>query len=461
MCTRMSRHVQGPICDHFARGFERARASRGKGRRVGAELKFPFVMPDGSAAEMREVDALWSFLASKGWEQVTDEHVGLVIGARKPGPRNDTVAGCETGFCKVEFSLAHAGDLHELAGMLEELRGILAEFSESTGVGFLGLGIHPVTPPSGRLEMKKGRNVFWKKAFGSNDHISPEEGDDVHLFTVSASNQIHVDVSKEEAAKALNVFNGFAPAQIACTANSNVWKGELDPEHKCVGELFWDWWLSNGDRHGIPPRPFESLEDYVETLARMRPVYVKRDGHPVGLPGFASFADYYASKHPEGVDVEGNGVALEPQPDDIDRHATFCWYCARISRYYTLENRVNDQQPPEDLICVAALTLGLTEAMDEGWAVLRRLYEWEDLRQARLVACKDGLEGEIGTVRLRGLAWIMLGLADMGLRQRGLGEEKYLAPLRRRVMEGVCPAAENEALFKEGGLPALLTARWL
>jgi gamma-glutamylcysteine synthetase len=449
------------IVRHYTERFEKANRKRFLHRRVGAELKFPFVDQDGRAASREGIEALWEFLRKRGWTPRLDELSGRVVGASRPGPMNDTLASCETGYCKTEFALAHVGDLHELARTIARLRNLLREFSERSGHLFLGYGIQPVTPPGKNLEMKKSRNVFWDRIFGSNRHIAPEDGDDVHLFTVSASSQVHIDVSMDDAVRAVNVFNGFSGAQVALTANSNIWKGELDPEHKCLGEIFWDWWNPGPDRFGVPPRPFLDLADYVHQIAMMKPVYVRRAGKPVGLPGYDSFFRYYSSPGSAlGVDPEGNTVKLTPEPADIDQHSTFYWHNARISRYYTLENRVCDQQPPEDLACIAALTLGLASALQEAEEEIKG-HDWELLKRARVAACRGGLQALVDGLSVSDLAGKMLQIAGHGLEKRRLGEQECLAPLIARQRASRCPADEAQEVFSQGGVATLLEKRRL
>ncbi|MBN1859294.1 hypothetical protein JW848_08830, partial [Candidatus Bipolaricaulota bacterium] len=214
------------ICRQFRHSFEQAIAEQnGHDCRIGAELKFPLVNRDGSAASLESVCALWDYLVERGWKPVEDALTGNIVGATKPGEENDTVASCETGFCKTEFSLAHVADLHRLDRSICELREELRPFSERQDVYFLGYGIHPVTPPSKRLLMRKGRTSVWDKVFRSNRHISEEDGDDVHLFTINTASHVHVSVPIKKAVAAVNVLNGFAGAQIALTADSNIWRG--------------------------------------------------------------------------------------------------------------------------------------------------------------------------------------------------------------------------------------------
>jgi len=209
------------IYEHFVRGFsERSFPGTDDERRIGLEMKFPFVDKEGRAAPFSAVSALWEHLQQHGWEPVRDWSSGNVVGARIPGEHNDTVASCETGYCKAEFSLAHVSNLHDIQRDVLRLRELLRPFCETHRVHFLGFGIQPLTPPSRHLLMKKSRSSVWEKVFKSNNHIPEQDGDDVHLFTINAATHVHVSVSQEEAIPLVNVLNGFAGAQIAVMANS-------------------------------------------------------------------------------------------------------------------------------------------------------------------------------------------------------------------------------------------------
>jgi len=450
------------IYRHFMQEFGRAIAERPSGeRRIGAELKFPLVDGDGTAAGPEKTDALWRHLEARDWEPVVDRLTGRVVGAQKPGPQNATVASCETGFCKPEFSLAHVPDLFALEASIRELRAELEPFCDREEVCFLGYGIQPRTPPSKRLLMKKGRTCVWDKVFGANRCLCREDGDDVCLFTINAGTHTHVSVSQEEAIDAVNVLNGFVGAQLALTANSRVWRGWIDPQFKCVSEKLWDWWMPDKRRVGVPPRPFRDLRDYLETVAGFRPVYVKRNGTPIVLARYPSFRDYFRAEGATGVDAgTGEEVRIIPEKSDLDLHSTCYWYNARLSRYYTVENRTNDQQPPDDLLCVAALTLGLVSALGEALEVLGA-YDWRRLREARDAACRAGLDGEVDGFHLADLAGQMLDVARLGLGGRDLGEAEFLAPLERRLRERQCPADDAVRLVADGGIESLVEARRL
>ncbi len=446
------------IYDRFVEGFRQAVGPGEPERRVGAELKLPLVRHDGSAVSLETLSRLWDHLAERGWTPVADKMSGKVVGARLTGERNDHVASCETGYAKTEFSLAHVADLETLERSLKALREVLRPFAEREEAHFLGYGIHPVSPPGETLLMKKERTSFWDRVFPSNRVIPAEEGDDMHLFTVNAASHVHVSVSQKEAVRAVNVLNGFSGAQLALMGHSSVWRGAVDETYKDVAEMFWDWWEPVKGRVGVPHRSFRDMADYIHTVADFPLVYVKRDCGPVIFKDKPSFAHYFGCASATGQDLSGSDLEITPSPEDLDVHNSCYWYNARISRYYTVENRVYDQQPPADLVTPSALTLGLICAAEEAWEEVSAV-SWDTLRASREEGCRAGLGGSVGDLSLRDWAGRMLDLASKGLKIRGRGEERYLETLYERVKAGRNPADEAEALFRRGGISALLEAR--
>lgn len=458
---------------YFLKKFEEVESKRilkSRRRRIGSELKFPLVTPDGRAVNFSKTQALWDFLVLKGWKPLIDPHSRKIIGATKQGEMNEHRVSCETGYCKIEFSLAHTDSLINLHHTIEDIKKLLTEFSEENKVAFLGFGLQPVTPPGKHLLMKKSRNLFWDRLFGGNSYISPEDGTDVHLFTISAANQVHIDVTIDEAIDAINVFNGIAGAQVAMTANSNIWKGEINHEYKCLGETFWDWWLKerHQTRYGVPERKFNDLKDYFLNILKFPPVYVRRGGIPVALPHCPTFSDFYSCSTKEmncdrgtlterrcGLTVEGEETEMDRELYDLDQHFTFFWHNARLSRYYTLENRINDQQPPGEIMTIPALTLGIVENLSNAVSLINE-YPWEVLRESRILAAKFGPATKVQGISISQLSKSIVEIAEDGLKKRGLGEEVFLTPLKERLEEKSCPADRAAGVFKNSGPEGLV-----
>jgi len=432
--------------------FEEADAKRqGTPRRVALELKFPLVTWATAEAAPREaVQALWHHLEEHGWQLMTDTHTGRIVGAKRASEAGSDVWSSATGYCVVELSVAPEASLDAMRRRVRDSMEPVLSFCREQGLALLGHGIHPITAPSPELLTAKGRNAFWDDVFEGR-----EQSARVHLFTITAANQAHVDICAEEATDALVVFNGLAPAQIALNANSAVWNSEVDAQYKCVHESFWDRWLPDEDRVGMPTEKPSSLADYVQHLMSLRPVYVERDGEPVMLPSCQSFAEFCESERATGRKADGESVEVEPREEDLELHLTFCWHNARLSRYWTLENRVNCQQPPDSLLAVGALTLGLAERLPEARELVDR-YDWEDLRAARVDAMHRGLYAQVGEQPVSALCEAMLEIASDGLRTRGEKEQSYLAPLWRRLTRGQCPADTAAHRFRRDGMEGLL-----
>lgn len=439
------------IFETFGEEFQKKEEERrGKLRRVGVELKFPVVKADGEAIEKKDLLSFWQFLSNQGWETVFDP-AGKPTGVKRAGEQKEDFLSAETGFCKVEFSLGHTEHLFSLAAKIRELAQLAASFCAETGIILLGLGIQPLTPPGRELFLSKPRNLFWQRAFKETL---------LELFTVNASLQVHVDMAPKEVVQALNVFNGLAGVQIALNANSTVWQGKVDERFKALNEAFWEWWLPGDRRVGMPFRKFSSFEDYFQRICAYRPVYVVRGDAFLGIAHYESFRAYAESSAPYGKTLKEEEVLLRPAFQDFQLHSTFCWHDARLSRYFTLENRPNCEQPPEATLAVPALTLGLMEELG-GVAAFLKEFTWEELREARWEAIQKGLDARVGRFPIVFLCTEMVRLAEKGLKKRALGEEVFLAPLWERIAQRECPADETRRVYRGEEVEGLLKRyRW-
>ncbi len=442
------------VIEPFEKGL--ARFDGQAGPRLGCELKFPLVDASGAAAGRDGVESLWRHLVERGWTAQVED--GALVGATRPGDQNDTVGSSETGHCKTEFSLAHVDGLDALEASWREIRRELASFTEESGLHFLGFGLQPVTPPSSALKVRKQRANVWQRICRSNEVIPEEDGDDMDLFTVNAGSHVHVSLGSAEAVRAVNVLNGFAPAQIALSADGNVWRGAFDPDHQSVGEAFWDWWRPARGRVGIPAEPFRDIGHYADAIAALPLLYVKRESGPVTFETPPSLSEFLAKGSDAGSNGDGQRIEVSPEPADVDLHNSCYWYNARISRYYTVENRVHDQQGPEDLLTPSVLTLGLVSALPEAEEVLAT-QNWNDLREARPASYRSARRAEVNGDGVDRMIGQMLDVCELGLRRRGQGEERFLTRARERFRRGETPADEAERIVREQGIEGLVRAR--
>lgn len=77
----------------------------------------------------------------------------------------------------------------------------------------------------------------------------------------------------------------------------------------------------------------------------------------------------------------------------------------------------------------------------------------------REAALQKGLEAQVEGIAIAPLAKRMLEIATLGLKRRGLGEEKFLDSLQQRLVFRQNPATQALELFKKGGIAALVGDR--
>ncbi len=444
------------VAYHRSRLRDAVQRRRGQsGRHVGLELKFPVVDGSGRAAGADAIHRFWEICREAGWELDRDGHSGQVVCARTASSDNPDLIRTTTGICVLEFSIAHAPDLFSLQRRIGELRPLVAELRRLAGVHLLGLGIQPLTPPQNKIRHAKGRHLFWDQVIPPRSRTPHGHRGTVDLFTVIADNQVHVDGSPCDCIDALNTLNALAGPQLALTANSSVWAGQSDDRHAAVRELFWDWWLGDSPRAGMPTSPFTDFADYVRATALLRPVYARRDGDYLGLQDYPSFLEFFAHPTAQAVTTEGRRVGLEPGGDDIDLHDRAFWWNCRLSRFGTIESRTSCQQPPDEMLLPAALVLGVMENLDAARGLWEHL-AWSRLRGLRQLAAHGGLGALEGPQGEPGLVRAMLAVAEEGLRKRGLGEETFLAPGWQRVATGREPASCAREVFGREGVEGLI-----
>ncbi len=423
--------------------------------RIGAELKFPLTTCTGDPVSRRTVEMVWQHMLRCSWKPLIDKGTCALIGATQSQHEGRHTASCETGYCKIEFALAPVANLFDLEKSIASVRDVMRSFSEKNDARFLAVGIHPAGEPGSRLMSANSRESVWDRVLVSNNLVQPLNGHDVHLFTLNAGSHVHLNVPDSARIAVLNVLNAFVPAQLALTANSTVWQGELDPRLNCVNEMLWGWWLDDPRRYGVPDRPFENYESYVDYIADLPFLFAVRDEVPILINRKSSLRQFLKLPKCEGTKLDGSTVTIRPNSDDLYTHYRCCWHCNRLTRYHTVENRTNDQQLPGELVVIAALTLGLISALPEALEDISN-FNWSDLPELRVEACLKDSERNNSRYLLRAMANRMVALADLGLRRRNRGEEVFLAPLHERLRDYTCPSHNVAHQFAAGGLSALV-----
>ncbi len=404
--------------------FERAFPAKLAGpRHVGQESEYPVVTASGAAAD---VSMLWPLLAAAGDLQPKFDAVNQAMTVGLEGAEYGYALEVGRGTIEintrpclhlVELETVHKAALHRLVWAASQL-----------DLRVLGYGVHPLTPPSLSLLSPKQRYHALLQSMG----------DDWLWYTVTASEQLHVDVARPELVRMLNLGLMMAPVVVALCGNSPIYGGVESPycsAREGVAEAG-----PYANRHGMPAAPYADLADFVAGLARL-PSLLRRE-HKALLPDGRLFAE---------VMDEGAGFA------DFLLHDHYIWHSARLRvAHATLELRPACQQPPGNGMVAAALYLGLMEAAPQIEAFLARALGnggWDALRAYWPQAIRQGLAAPQPTDNFLSQ---LLALAQAALLARGYGEERYLAPLWTRLATGRNPAQQARDLFHSRGMDALI-----
>lgn len=142
-----------------------------------------------------------------------------------------------------------------------------------------------------------------------------------------------------------------------------------------------------------------------------------------------------------------------------DGYLADCWAAARPRvQQRTIEFRAACQQPWDEHMVVAALSLGIMESLQVinrdpelgsllGWRIQRKLYK---------AAAKEGLAAEVDTLPTKRMLARLLEICDDALKKRGNGEEVYLEPLWRRLEAGENPGQTVRRILETDGLQAAI-----
>ncbi|HXF71987.1 MAG TPA: glutamate-cysteine ligase family protein [Actinomycetota bacterium] len=402
-------------------------------RTVGREAEFTLVRPDGRAGD---ASLLWGpLLEASGGRPVHDQ----------PAPDGSRLlVGVETDrwFClaevgrgTVEVGVGPAPSLGGLARDLEAALAAILPVVRGTGQLLLGYGIQPRTPPHPGLMTPKRRYLAFLEVVGRS----------WLRFGLTASDQVHVDVGRDELVPMMNALNAASGAIVALAANSSVYGGRAG-RFASGREGLMARMVPEPFRHGPVPRPFADALDYVRWTLGFRCLVL-----PDGRGGFRGPRATYA----EVLRREG------PRFEDWTFHEHYLWPSARPrSRLGTLEIRPACQQPGGSF-AAAAFEVGLAEAWREVTELLRDLLGprwWRAMLAYRARAVREGVRAR---EPVPGLLAKLLDLAESALRRRGFGEERELDEMRERLERREIPADLARRWARDGSasLAAALALR--
>jgi gamma-glutamylcysteine synthetase len=419
--------VQAEI-EELALRFERAFPARlDSTRTIGREAEYPVITAEGTAATM---DQIWPLLLAGCDLHPKFDAVNPALIVALEG--TDYSYALEVGRGTIEISSRPCTHLFELEEIHQAALRRLVDAADQLQWRVLGYGMQPVSPPEyGLLSPKQRYQALFTIM-----------GDEWLWYTVTAAEQLHVDVARPEAVRLLNFGLSMAPVIVALCGNSPIYAGK-ESGFCTAREGILTQQSDYAARHGMPGRPYTGFIDLVAQLSQL-PFILRREGAYL-LPDGRPFVE-----------------VLHAQEADFDAfllHDHYIWHSARLRvAHATLELRPACQQPPGEQMAAAALYLGLIEAVDPIEEMIESVSEsrgWEVMQAYHRRALVEGLAAHEPAPEF--LAKI-LHFSQDALQRRGYGEEQLLAPLWQRLHARENPAQQALRRYREAGIAALINS---
>ncbi len=367
---------------------------------------------------------------SYGWAPISEG--GKLIGLEKDGAN----VSLEPGGA-VELSGAPLETIHETCDEVNTHLREVKDIADKIGVGFIGLGAAPIWSHDEMPLMPKGRYRLM------NDYMEKVGTMGRAMMRRTCTVQVNLDFGSEaDMVQKLRVALALQPVATALFANSPFFEGKPN-EHKSWRSLIWR--HLDDARTGMLPFVFEDgmgFERYVEYALDVPMYFVYRDGEYINALG-QSFRDFLQGKLPA---LPGQTPTLSDWAD----HLTTAFPEARIKKY--MEMRGADGGPWNRLCALPAFWVGLMydqSALDAAWDLVKG-WDAETREALRVGASVDGLQTEVGNIKMQTLAGQVLEIATSGLNARGFGtsgglvpdETHFLNALKDSVETGKVPADE-------------------
>ena len=306
-------------------------------RTLGREAEYPVVLPNGEAADVR---LLLAELAKHESYQAKYENdlIVEVVGSRYS-------YSLEVGWGTIEIVGGVCQDLHMLKILHEQAFQDLKAAADELGFLVLGYGTQPLTPSSVDLMSPKSRYQILHQVIG----------DPWLWFCNTASEQVHVNITRDEIIPMLNLANVLSPAIIALCGNSPIIEqsnsGFCSSREGRMQTIF-----PSPSRHGMTSKPMKDLSDWIEYICNHRFLTRKIDGQYQPEDGLFTA---YLEKH-------------GPIFSDFLMHEHYLWNSARPrTAHGTIEIRPACQQPWSEHMAAATLGVGIViaaESIQQWWS---------------------------------------------------------------------------------------------
>ncbi|WP_412553620.1 glutamate--cysteine ligase [Shimia sp. MIT1388] len=365
-----------------------------------------------------------------GWSPL--EEGGKLIGLEKDGANVSLEPGGQ-----LELSGAPLESIHQTCDEVNQHLTDVKDIADKIGVGFIGLGAAPIWSHEQMPVMPKGRYKLM------TDYMDRVGTMGKVMMYRTCTVQVNLDFASEaDMVQKLRVALALQPVANALFANSPFLDGKPNGVKSTRGLV---WRNLDDDRTGMLPFVFEEgfgFERWVQYALDVPMYFVYRDGKYIDALGM-SFRDFLKGELPA---LPGEMPTLSDWAD----HLTTAFPEARIKKF--MEMRGADGGPWRRLCALPAFWVGLMydqSSLDAAWDLVKG-WDAETREALRVAASEDGLQAQVGNIKMHDLAREVLAISEAGLVARakpGAGglvpnETHFLNALKESVESGKVPADE-------------------
>ena len=400
---------------------------------VGIELEYPVVNLSGNATDVSLTKQLLVYLLDN-----FDFQADKYDSDNNPIQLIDKASGdmilFEVSYNTIEFAFAKAERISEVEERLDTYFGIIQPYLQNHNHELQGWGVNPNWAKNDNRPVKSPRYEmlmdFLELSKAKNDpffHDYPEYGSFI------CGSQVQLDVSKTSYLRVLNAFNQIEGPKAVLLANSEFWGSDWDLA--LSRDVFWENSMHGvfEENAGVFPKVFKSEDDYFSYLSETAIFTAKRGDETYYFEPIRA-KDYLSTPSVKARSIHGEVVTIEPSEEDFNTHRSYQFQ--DLTTRGTVEFRSVCTQPFSATFASAALHLGLLVNLETLESILKDTSLFEvfdyDYPRIRCLFSKKEISKDDFKLILP-LTEALLTCAEDGLKNRGFGEEVYLAPLQERL----------------------------
>ena len=400
---------------------------------VGIELEYPVVNLSGNATDVSLTKQLLVYLLDN-----FDFQADKYDSDNNPIQLIDKASGdmilFEVSYNTIEFAFAKAERISEVEERLDTYLSIIQPYLQNHNHELQGWGVNPNWAKNDNRPVKSPRYEmlmdFLELSKAKKDpffHDYPEYGSFI------CGSQVQLDVSKTSYLRVLNAFNQIEGPKAVLLANSDFWGSDWDLA--LSRDVFWENSMHGvfEENAGVFPKVFKNEDDYFSYLSETAIFTAKRGDETYYFEPIRA-KDYLSTPSVKARSIHGEVVTIEPSEEDFKTHRSYQFQ--DLTTRGTVEFRSVCTQPFSATFAPAAFHLGLLVNLETLESILKdtslfEVFDYDYLRIRCLFSKKEISKDDFKLILP--LTEALLTCAEDGLKNRGFGEEVYLAPLQERL----------------------------